>query len=90
MTLLAASPSGHQEASSPDGCLTPRIHGSSESLSLQQTPRRQWYMPRTPLLGKPALSLGSPSLDAGVGMLALGAVGMDPTCSAPSQRVAIC
>lgn len=47
-------------------------------------------MPRTPLLGKPALSLGSPSLDAGVGMLALGAVGMDPTCSAPSQRVAIC
>lgn len=28
-------------------------------------------MLRPPLLGKPALSLGSPSLDAGVGMLAL-------------------
>lgn len=60
MTLLATSPSGHQDTSSPDGCLTPNKH-----------PGGRWYMPRPPSLGKPALLLGSPSLNVRVGMLSI-------------------
>lgn len=51
--------------------LTPGIRCSSESLSLSKPQGGRWFTARAPLLGKPALLLGSLSLDVGVSMLAL-------------------